>query len=162
MASSDFSFAQYQARIEKLQRALEGPELEKVLHVLGKGAKGDAVKAVEGDLGDRSMSHWRRGAPIEVTARYDQVADNAIDVGPERKNRGPWRVLEDGRQAGSAFDLVQVGKRRKDGTRRGKSRGRNQGATEGKGTWSDAVAIMDNETPKRVAEEHDKVLRDIF
>lgn len=162
MASSDFSFKEYQARIEKLQRALEGPELEKVLHELGKGAKGDAVKAVQADIKDTSMSNWRRGAPIEIAARYDQVAENAIDVGPERKNRGPWRVLEDGRQAGGAYDLVQVGRRRKDGTRRGKSRGRNQGATEGKQTWTDAVAIMDSETPKRVAKEHDKVLRDIF
>jgi hypothetical protein len=160
MASGDFSFAQFAGRIEKVERALHGPDMEKLLHAVGKGAKADAVQAVESDLGDRSMSHWRRGNPIEIGARYDMHGESAIDVGPERKNRGPWRVLEDGRQSGAATDLVQYGKARKDGTRRAMSRGRNQGHTSGKRTWSDAVALMEKATPKRVQDEHVKALRD--
>lgn len=156
------TFASYGARLDKVNRSLAGPDAQKLLHAIGKAAKDDAGEAAAGDLGDRSMSHWRRGNPIELAARYDLTSDTALDVSPTPRSRGPWRVMEDGRKSGSASDLVQVGKRRKDGTRRGKSRGRNQGATQGKGTWSDASALMADRTPGRVQDEHLKVLKSAF
>ena len=156
------TFATYADKLSKLEKALSGPEAEKLLHAVGKAAKADATEAVQADLGDRSMSHWRRGSPIELAARYDVKSDSEVEVLPTPRSRGPWRVMEDGRRAGSAYDLVQVGKRRKDGTRRGKSRGRNSGATQGKNTWTEASALMEQRTPERVQEEHVKVLRGIF
>lgn len=133
-----------------------------LLDAIGKAAKQDAAEAVRSDLGDMSMSHWWRGRPIEIQARYDVRSDHEVDLAPTPRSRGPWRVLEDGRRAGGAFDLVQVGRRRKDGTRRGRSRGRNQGATSGKSTWSDASRLMEQRTPQRVQDEHVKALRSAF
>ena len=156
------TFATYSRRLDKLERALSGPDAEKLLESVGKDAKGDASEAVSGDLGDHSMSHWRRKSLIQIEARYDVKSDEQVDILPTPRSRGPWRVLEDGRRGGSATDLVQVGRMRKDGTRRGKSRGRNQGATAGKSTWTDATALMSVRTPARVQEEHVKVLRSAF
>jgi hypothetical protein len=157
------SFQSYAKRLSKIEAALDGPDKAKLLRELGQKAKDeDTPKAVEGDLGDRSMSNWWRGRELEVASRYELVNQHAVDLLPTKRSRGPWRVLEEGRKAGGAFDLVQVGKRRKDGTRRGKSRGRNQGATQGKQTWSDAEALMAKNTPERVAEAYDAILRDAF
>lgn len=156
------TFATYAKRLDKLNRSLDGPDKVKLLHELGKAAKEDTTDAVRGDLGDTSMSNWWRGKPIEAAARYDLVNQHAVDILPTPRSRGPWRVLEEGRKPGGAFDLVQVGRRRKDGTRRGKSRGRNQGATEAKETWSDAARLIEDRTPGRVQEAHVEALRDAF
>ena len=156
------TFESYSRRLDKLNRSLSGPDMEKLLATVGMAAKKDAAEAVAGDLGDHSMSHWRRGSPIQIEARFDVKSDSEVEVMPSPRSRGPWRVLEEGRKPGGAFDLVQVGRRRKDGTRRGKSRGHNQGATAGKGTWSDALAIMDAKTPGRVQDEIENHLRRAF
>ena len=156
------TFESYARRLDKLNRSLSGPDMEKLLATVGMAAKKDAAEAVAGDLGDHSMSHWRRGAPIPIEARFDVVSDNVVEVTPSKRTRGPWRVLEEGRKGGAATDLVQVGRRRKDGTRRGKSRGRNQGATSGKATWSDGEALMASRTPGRVNDEWQKALRSAF
>jgi hypothetical protein len=144
------TFASFSRKIGDLESELDGSKLKAKLEQIGKESKGDAEKAVRGDLGDLSMSNWRRGSPIQILARYDLRSDHEIEVTPSPRARGPWRVLEDGRRGGAATDLVLVGRVRKSGTRRAKSRGRNQGGTAGKSTWSDAVAIMERETPKRV------------
>ena len=156
------TFESYARRLDKLNRSLSGPDMKQLLGTVGMAAKKDAAEAVAGDLGDHSMSHWRRGAPIPIEARFDVKSDSEVEVMPSPRSRGPWRVLEDGRKGGSATDMVQVGRRRKDGTRRGKSRGRNQGATSGKATWSDGEALMAQRTPGRVQEEHVKALRSAF
>lgn len=146
-------FASFAHKIDRLERELDGRALAEKLAKIGKAAKDDAADAVRGDLGDLSMSHWRRGRPIQITARYDVVSDHEIEVSPAPRARGPWRVLEDGRRGGAATDLVLVGRARRDGTRRARSRGRNSGSTAGKQTWSDAVRLMDQRTPERV-EKH--------
>lgn len=156
------TFASYAAKIGKFADALEGPPAKALLVKIGMAAKGDAADALRGDIGDMSMSHWRRGNPFDLSARFDVLSDSEVEVLPAKRAAGPWRVLEEGRRPGGAFDLVQVGKRRKDGTRRGKSRGRNQGATAAKNTWSDALAIMDAKTPGRVNDEIENHLRRAF
>jgi hypothetical protein len=144
-------FASFNRKLDDFRSELDGTKLKAKLDQIGKAAKDDAAKAVQGDLGDQSMSNWRRGSPFKIEARYDLKGDHEIEVTPTPRARGPWRVLEDGRRGGSATDLVLVGRvRKKSGTRRAKSRGRNQGATAGKNTWSEAVEIMERETPKRV------------
>ena len=150
------TFASFSRKIDDFKDDLDGSKLQKKLEQIGKESKEDAAKAVraesskKGSLADESMSNWRRGNPFKITARYDIKSDHEIEVTPTPRSSGPWRVLEDGRKGGAATDLVLVGRVRKSGTRRAKSRGRNQGGTAGKSTWSDAVAIMERETPKRV------------
>jgi hypothetical protein len=143
-------FASFNRKLDDFRSELDGTKLKAKLDQIGKAAKDDAAKAVQADLGDQSASNWWRGRPIKIEARYDLKGDHEIEVTPTPKSRGPWRVFEDGRRGGSATDLVLVGRVRKSGTRRAKSRGRNQGATAGKNTWSEAVEIMERETPKRV------------
>lgn len=140
-------------RVEGFADDLAGQALRAASEKVGKAAKGDASEAVRGDLGDESMSHWRRRAPIQIAARYDVKSDHQVEVLPTPRSRGPWRVLEDGRSAGSATDVVQVGRVRKNGTRRAKSRGRNQGGTGGRKTWTAAVVLMADRTPGRVNKE---------
>ena len=143
-------FAAFNRKLDKFRDQLDGKQLRSSLEAVAKPAKDDAAEAVRGDLGDQSMSHWRRGNPIQILARYDFPSDHEIEVKPAPRARGPWRVLEDGRRPGGSHDLVQVGRTRKDGTRRAKSRGRNQGATAAKRTWSEAADLIERRTPDRV------------
>jgi hypothetical protein len=112
---------------------------------VGMETKKDVDAAVKGDLGDLSMSNWRRGKPIQVTGRFDIDGDSLV-ISPAARSRGPMRVLEDGRRAGTAR-----------GTRRRRSRP--VSATAGKSTWSDAVQIMEREVPGRIAKQVNKAIR---
>lgn len=149
---------EFRRTLDGMAAALGGEDLKTILTTVGVEAKKDAAEAVQregsrkGSLADQSMSHWRRGNPFELTARFD-IDGGTATVAPERRLRGPWRVLEDGRAHGSATDLVLVGRARKDGTRRARSRGRNQGRTAAKNTWSDATELMEKRTPKRAQDE---------
>ena len=155
-------FVTVAAKFDKFADDLAGRTLSEALGKLGQAAKKDADEAVRGDLGDLSMSGWWRRKPIQIQARYDVVSDHEVEVGPARRAAGPWRVLEEGRRGGGSFDMVLVGRARKDGTRRGRSRGRNVGATAGKGTWSDAERLIEDRTPKRVEAAVSSALRRRF
>lgn len=154
-------FAPFLAKMERLQREVGGEGQRRMLDVLGKGAKQDVEAAVHGDLGDLSMSHWWRGRPIQIQGRYD-VKGDTVEVTPSPRARGPMRLLQDGRRGGGSHDLVLVGRVRKDGTRRARSRGRSSGATRGKGTWSDATDRIARETPKRAEQEFVKSLKRVL
>jgi hypothetical protein len=112
---------------------------------VGMETKGDVNEAVQGDLGDLSMSNWRRGRPIQVTGRFDVEGDSLI-ISPAARAIGPMRVLEDGRRAGTARG------------RRGRP-GRRVSSSRGKSTWSDAVRIMEREVPGRIAKQVNKAIR---
>jgi hypothetical protein len=115
------------------------PDLTK----LGVLAKAEVGRAVAGDIGDLSMSNWRRGKPIQVTGRFD-VDGTTVEVTPVPRARGPMRVLEDGRQARGAQSKVSF-RQLKSGSikvRRGKTTARS-GATRGRGTWTDATRAME-------------------
>lgn len=138
------------AGFSKLAEAFGPRQMEEFLRDVGDAGKVAAADALAADIGDQSMSNWRRGNPFDLAAKYDLVHGSAVEILPRPRARGPWRVLEEGRKPGGAYDLVQVGRARKDGTRRAKSRGRNQGATAGKGTWSDALQIIEKDVPARL------------
>jgi hypothetical protein len=76
------------------------------------------------------------------------------------------RVLEQGRQAYSAGDKRRKGsyKSKKTGlvTERFGAVKRNVGATRGKGTWSDAVGLMQDRVPNRIAKQFNKDLSKIL
>ena len=155
------SFGDFSRKLTALEKELDGAGKKRMLDTLGKGGKEDAYAAVAGDLGDHSMSHWWRGRPIDINARYD-VKGDSVEITPAGRARGPWRVLEDGRKGGGSHDLVLVGRVRKDGTRRARSRGRTSGATRGKGTWTDAERLLEKNTPKRAEQEFVKSLKRVL
>lgn len=154
-------FGPFLAKMERLQREVGGEGQRRMLDVLGKGAKQDVEAAVHGDLGDLSMSRWWPGHPGQIEGRYD-VKGDTVEVTPTPRSRGRFRVLEDGRRGGGSHDLVLVGRVRRDGTRRARSRGRSSGATRGKGTWTDATNRIARETPKRAELEFVKSIKRVF
>lgn len=132
-------------RLDRLANDLSGKALQDMLHAVGKAAKDDVAHAVRGDLGDLSMSNWRRGRPIQIAARYELVGDSGIEVLPAKRAAGPVRVLESGRQAGESR------------ARRGRS-SRRVSATAGKGTWTAATERVERLTPARIKPELTKAI----
>jgi hypothetical protein len=130
-------------RLRNLSVAFSPAGMKPDLNKLGVLAKAEVGRAVVGDIGDLSMSNWRRGKPIQVTGRFD-VDGSKVTVTPAPRARGPMRVLEDGRQARGAQSKVSF-RTLKSGAvkaRRGKTTARG-GATRGRGTWTDAAGNMD-------------------
>lgn len=145
MADSLSSFA---VKLDRLAERLGGDAALKSLATkLGVFAKKDAEKAASADLGgDPKFSGWAK-APL--TTRFEHTSPGVIEFGPQGKARGPWRVAESGRRAGMS-----------KGTRKRKPR--NMGATAGKDSWSDAMKIMEAQTPGRVQDEVVQHLRKTF
>lgn len=135
------SFGSFARKVDKISRELTD---ESMLRSVGMAGKRIGTEAVTRDIGDLSMSNWRRGRPINLGARFDVLGDNSVEVSPRRGGRGPMRVLNDGRKPGVS------------------RRGRPVSGSRGKGTWSDATQAMERELPK-VAHQHvTKVLRRHF
>ena len=80
---------------------------------------------------------------MDLKSRFDIVGD-AVVIGPNKRGRGPVRVLNEGRKAGTS------------------RKGRPVSSSRGKGTWNKAQDEMERELPK-VARDHTvKVLRKTF
>ena len=151
-------------KVDQFASELDGRQLRKSMEVIGRETKGDIVEAVKGDLGDTSMSGWRRGKPIPIVGRYDVVSDHEIDMTPMPRGRGPMRVLEQGRNQGNSGGLagpgiIQKGEnagttaRNKNGSLRkvrARKAKRYNGRTQGKNTWSDATQLMERRVPIRI------------
>lgn len=150
-------FAALERRVGELAAEFDGTAGRKRLEVVAKQTSKDVDEAVRADLGDQSMSGWRRNSPIPVTGVGKVVSDTEIEVAPAARAKGPMRVLEQGRQSYAAGDRRSSGSyvSKKTGERRAKSRKvkRNTKATVGKGTWSDALALMADRVPKRVDDQ---------
>ena len=157
MAVSGFGDLSY--RLDLLAREVSGKAQTDRLKRVGVLSKADINEAVRADLGDLSMSGWRRGNPHEITGRFDPAGDSAIAMTPAKRGRGPMRVLEDGRNQGNAGGMAGPGVSADGTTRRTKSGGvrkvrqrrarRWNGRTQGKGTWTDATQIMERKMPAR-------------
>lgn len=132
-------------KIDRLADDLTGRAMREALNKVGQAAKDDVAEAVRRDLGDLSMSNWRRGRPIQLVARYDMVGDTGLAVTPAKRARGPMRVLQEGRRAG-----VSKG-------RRGRAP-RRYGSSAGKGTWTNATRLVERRTTGRVAPEVRKAI----
>lgn len=155
MPGQDFgAFAQKLSRIER------DITDRRVLTKIGVAAKRDVAEAVRHDLGDQSMSNWRRGKPIQIGGRFDIVGDGVL-VSPERRARGPFRVLEDGRSAGMSRGRKGGKRRRVNGVIVTSTAlaPRRVGAMAGRSTWTDAVRLMEKRTPVRFHDETKTVLR---
>lgn len=113
--------------------------------------------AVKADIGDESMSGWKRSAPINIAGNVTLESDG-VGIVPKGRGAGPLRVLEQGRHQGNASGFSGPGINHRTGvTARTKSgavrkvratgRGHWNGSTQGKGTWSDAVERIVAEAP---------------
>ena len=152
-------FGDLSHRMDLLAREMGGQAQQARLKRVGVLSKADINEAVRADLGDMSMSGWRRGNPHEIVGRFDLQGDSAVAMTPSPKGRGPMRVLESGRNQGNAGGVSGPGISADGTTRRTKSgavrkvrarRGRRwNGTTRGKGTWTDATKIMEAKMPAR-------------
>jgi hypothetical protein len=146
-------------RIDLLAREMGGKGQQARLKRVGVLSKTDVNQAVRADIGDLSMSGWRRGNPHEITGRFDLEGDSAVVMSPSKRGRGPMRVLEQGRNQGNAGGMAGPGVSADGTTRRTKSgavrkvRARQarrwNGTTRGKNTWTDATEIMVKKMPAR-------------
>lgn len=134
-------------KLESLSKDLTGPGLRRALTKVGMEGKSLTSAAVQGDLGDLSMSNWRRGRPIQIGVRFNVLSDSAVEFTPTPRSSGPMRVLEQGRQAGAS---------------KGRKRKGRVGATAGRGTWTDATKKMEQELPKVIHDHVRTVLRKQF
>lgn len=139
------------ARLDALADALTGPQLRAVMTELGVAAKQDVTAAVRADLGgDNRFSGWAR-APL--TTGFEHTGPGAITLAP--RANGPFQVAEQGRMPGSKI----VGGKR---ARRYSGRRVAWGRTRPKYTWSDAVQVIERDTPERALEEMVKIVRKVL
>lgn len=137
---------QVQRKLTSFAAEIDGTAMDQWMLGLGKKCIGDAETAVRIDIGDLSMSRWWRRSPIKMTAEAELKKSKYVDIRPPAKSRGPWRVLEQGRQSYAAGDRRVSGRRfaEKKGEWVTKYRKvkRATGAAAGKDTWTDAVDLM--------------------
>lgn len=160
MAASS-GFDALNAKIGQLQREMSGEAARRAMTRIGVEAKKDAVKAVKADIGDESMSGWWRPSvrrpnrkPIPIVTSFDIVSDTELELVPRGSAKGPMRVLEEGRKAGSAGEKREYVRKRKN--KAGeislatayRTRKRNSGSTPAKHTWTHAVTLIQRNVPR--------------
>jgi hypothetical protein len=158
---------EFSKRMTAVSRALSGADAQKVMTAVGAKGIRDARAAVPPDLGgDHRFSGWNVALGVKASPHRGAPG---VTVHPDQRGAGPWRVAEQGRNQGNASGFAGPGINRRTGeTARTKSggirrqrarRGRRwNGRTQGKGTWSDAVAIMNRKLPAHVRSEMAKLV----
>ena len=165
---------------DRVAAELDGTAARKRITRVAVDTKKDVDEAVRADLhGEQSFKNWRRGNRLEIKGRFDIKSDTEFEVNPVPRGRGPMRVLEQGRNQGGAGGFHGPGIVRKTTknyvagetarTKSGRVRKvrefkvkRWNGRTEGKGTWTDAVKLMQQRVPDRVARRMHQDLSKIF
>lgn len=164
------TFASLAGKLDALANGLRDPGLRGAMTRVGEAAQKDADAAARADLGgDPAFSGWPR---VTLSTELKHPAEGQVQLQPPGKARGPWRVAESGRNADgqAALRTTRSGTlQRRSGTRVRKTDGARvdkwrrtkwNGTTAGKGTWSDAEAVIERETPKRVDDEIKRAIRD--
>jgi hypothetical protein len=162
MAGNDF--AAFAAKMQAVQRDLSGVTSRQQMARVGAKLAPEIDQAVRADIGDNSMSGWRRSGPIQVVGTSRPLSDHSVVVEPVRAAKGPMAVLERGRNQGNASGFSGPGVNRKTGTTRrtksgavGKVRAfkakRWNGTTRGKGTMADASQAIRRRAPGLVEDE---------
>lgn len=119
----------------------------------------DVEKAVRGDIGDLSMSGWRRKKAVPITPTSVFVGREVLEVQPARMALGVMRTLSEGRNPTGQPKAPRILKSGK--VSRAKQR-RWNGRTKGKGTWDDATALMETTAPKVMRDAVVKVVGEVF
>ena len=157
------SFADLDRKLGRVVADLNGEVSRAGLARVGKKLERQIDQAVTADIGDTSMSGWRRGGPIAIIGQSRVISDHAVIVEPLPKTKGPMAVLERGRNVtfGPGVSSNGTTKRNKGGTvkraRKFKSK-RWNGTTEGKATMSEASQAIKDKAPKLLAAEVHRAL----
>ncbi len=167
------SVAAFTRDFDKMMSDLTGPEKRKITRAQAEEAQKIAAKAAARDLGgDRAFSGWNRTGPIPLDTQIRPARDGNTLLTPTKGSAGPWTVAEFGRNQGNAGGFAGPGIGRSGITSRTKSgavrkvrarRARRwNGTTQGKGTASEAIKVMDRVLPKIADEAVTKVIRKRF
>lgn len=148
-------FASLERRVNLLAQEFSGQAGRKRLNAVGMATKKDVDEAVKADLGDQSMSGWRRGRPIQLRGRYDIVSDHELRM--TANVPGPMVVLEYGRNKGKTGPV-----RTRTKTGRLRRAKRWNGHTQPKNTWSEATRLMQQRVGRRVDEQVVQTLAKFF
>ena len=154
--------------MEAISRDLDGQTSRAQMQRVGKKLQPLINRAVAADIGDLSMSGWRRSGAIEIRGTSRVLSDHAVIVEPEKPGKGPMAVLERGRNMGDAGGMAGPGisadgttRRNKNGSVR-KTRARKakrwNGTTKAKHTMSDASQLIKADAPGLIAKEVHKAL----
>ena len=157
-------------KIETIAKKLDTEQRKQRLERIGETASAIANQSLTADIGDHSLSHWRRkgGDPVDMTIGFKADVDGGtVEVRPNvRQAAGPWRVRESGRKSYAAGDRRNSGtyKSKKTGQVRQKTRKvkRNVAAAGGHQTWSKAVAEMAKQVPEVAHKDVQAILRSQF
>lgn len=163
------SFADLNRKVEGIIRDLDGEVSRQGLARVGKAMAPEIERAVAADIGDTSMSGWRRSGPIAITGTSRPLSDHAVIVEPVAQAKGPMAVLERGRNQGGGSHGFSGPGISADGTTRRNANGsvrkvrarkgrRWNGTTQGKGTMGDASRVIADKAPKLIAAEVHKAL----
>ena len=162
------SFAQFERKLDGVVADLQGEVSRGGLARTGEAVRSAIDDAVRADIGDTSMSGWRRGGPIPVVGTSRMISDHAVIVEPAKPAKPVMAVLERGRNQGNASGFAGPGISADGTTRRTKSgavrkvrarRARRwNGTTEGKGTMGDASRAIKDKAPPLIAREVHKAL----
>lgn len=163
------SFSGLSKKLDAFERDLSGKGATDRSKALGKKFEPYVEQAAKNDFGDTSLSGWSRPSknhpnwsPVEIIGRSEKATsvDQGVFVMPAAKNTnyvrglGVMRVMQQGRSAYAAGDKRSSGwrTRKKDGARVQKFRKvkGNVGATRGRGTWDDALELIDKHAPEHV------------
>jgi hypothetical protein len=139
--------ASFARKLERVRADLSDDRVMVAVGVEGKKLGNRAITADAG--GNLALTNWRRGRPLNLAVRFDQVGDRTVQIAPAPRSRGPVRVLTSGRQPGMSK------------ARRGRGP-RRVGATAAKGTWTEATDVMRRELPKVAAQHTTAVLAKHF
>lgn len=163
--------AGFARKMEAVAADLAGETSRAQMARVGKALQPEIDRAVSADIGDTSMSGWRRGSPIAVVGSHKVLSDSAVLVQPVKAAKGPMRVLESGRNAGGGVGSLQgpgilrngTTRRNKNGmvgkVRRKTAEKRWNGYTQGKGTMGDASQVIAKRAPELIRKELQKTLR---
>ena len=152
------TFESFAKRLDTMVNGISGAQLRQVMTEVGVAAKKAAESAASADLGgDPKFSGW---APT-LDTRFDHIGEGRISFHPTRRAAGPWTVAEFGRN--STAGPRMVGPRLTQTGRVSRARARRwNGRTQGKGTASDALRVIEKEAPKRIEDAVKKAIRKSF
>jgi len=152
------TFASFAKRVDTMINGLSGAQLKSVMTEVGVEAKKAAEGAASADLGgDPKFSGW---APT-LDTRFDHVGEGRISFHPTKRGAGPWTVAEHGRNS-TAGPRMTGPRLTRTGRVSNARQKRWNGRTQGKSTASDALAVIEAETPKMIEAAVKKALRKSF
>ena len=152
------TLGQFESMLGRFMREFEDQKLKAIAQKAGMESKKLAERAASADLGgDPKFSGW---APT-LDTRFDHLDPGKISFKPSRRSAGPWTVAEFGRNQAAGPRMVgpRLTKTGKVSKARQK---RYNGQTDGKGTASDALKLIDAKIPQVVEKEVVTAIRRFF